>query len=374
MEDNEIIDKIELLSNKVSKRNRSEFNVEFINYYNKYKKIQIVRRIIVKHFYKFNFNEDFINDIILISQKLGIKINLCKKEFLINESDTSFQRFLCEAYQEEVLTHKVQNELLSKGDQESKLYLFKHSLRLPIYTILHECGIYSEDKMDILNEGVIALYDAIETYKINKKCTFASYAITCIKNKVSNYIKENIIPKLYKGKFTLFKKIPFKVVAEIFNGFNDKDFVKSKLELYLKNNEYQKQKTINYILDSFITFISLDYDYQSIEGYQLREEDPRNTDDYLYSEAFMRLREDLETLCSKHLSNKRKLAYYYLKGINDYPKLTVETISKKFGLTKSQILNTETKVIKLLESKQYSYIRKDWNDYLEIRERNYERL
>lgn len=379
MNNDETIDKITILSTKFKYIKDFCFNNIFINYVKTYRHKKIVRRVIMRHFYELNLSEESLNEICDVSKEFDIKVQNYNDVIIINSdyNDSAYQVMINEAYSNKILSHKEQLELIKKihkGDEKARLYLFNHSLRLPIFVVLALIGSYSEDKEDMLSIGYIALNEAIDSFDINKNKTFANYAIKCIKNKELTYIKMNIIPRLYRNKFTLFNKIPFKIIALIFNNYLDWQFVKSTLELYLKDNVYRKQKTIDYILNSFVEFKSIDDCYNELEGTPLREEDPRNSDDMLFSEAFIKLREDIELICNENLPNERKEAFYYLKGLNDYPKLGFNEVCKKYNLTRNQLLGTEAKINKLLESKQYSFMRNDWYEYLNIKERNYERL
>ncbi len=70
-------------------------------------------------------------------------------------------------------------------------------IKATINKIIKENGGQYDDKdLDLLQEGSLGLYNAINTYNPEKDVTFTTYAGVCIKNKILDYIrKESVFKK-----------------------------------------------------------------------------------------------------------------------------------------------------------------------------------
>ena len=91
--------------------------------------------------------------------------------------------------QEEFL--KLFKDYKNNNDKKAYEELYRHNFLLVYHRIIKRFNSTGIDVDDLVQEGGIGLYKALNTYNINKKTKFISYAITCIDNEILMYIKKN---------------------------------------------------------------------------------------------------------------------------------------------------------------------------------------
>ncbi len=91
-------------------------------------------------------------------------------------------------------------KLAHNGDENAKKKLKEHNLRLVIYITKKFYNVIENnimmDKEDLVSIGTIGLIKAVETFNIDKKTKFATYASICIENEILMAIRKNKNDKL----------------------------------------------------------------------------------------------------------------------------------------------------------------------------------
>ena len=74
-------------------------------------------------------------------------------------------------------------ERMSRGDRAARNELVEHNLRLVAHIVKKYYAVSGEQD-DLISIGTIGLIKAVETYNLEKKTKFATYASRCIENAI----------------------------------------------------------------------------------------------------------------------------------------------------------------------------------------------
>lgn len=91
------------------------------------------------------------------------------------------------------LSEKETNKLIDKmhqGDQEARNKIIEHNLRLVIYVVAKSFIHVDYDKKDLVSLGILGLIKAVNSYNLNKKTAFATYARSCISNEILMFLRK----------------------------------------------------------------------------------------------------------------------------------------------------------------------------------------
>lgn len=88
------------------------------------------------------------------------------------------------------------------GDKEAKDILVKHNMRLVAHIVKKYSGAAETD--DLISVGSIGLIKAINTYRIDRGSTLATYTARCIENEILMLIRAN---KKHKKTVSLFEPV-----------------------------------------------------------------------------------------------------------------------------------------------------------------------
>lgn len=81
-------------------------------------------------------------------------------------------------------------EELKNGNTEAKNELIVHNLRLVAH-IIKKYNSNADEQEDMISIGTIGLIKAINSYNLEKKTKFATYAAKCIENEILMYFRAN---------------------------------------------------------------------------------------------------------------------------------------------------------------------------------------
>lgn len=81
-------------------------------------------------------------------------------------------------------------EELKNGNAEAKNELIVHNLRLVAH-IIKKYNSNADEQEDMISIGTIGLIKAINSYNLEKKTKFATYAAKCIENEILMYFRAN---------------------------------------------------------------------------------------------------------------------------------------------------------------------------------------
>ncbi|MCI7428541.1 MAG: sigma-70 family RNA polymerase sigma factor [Methanobrevibacter sp.] len=112
-----------------------------------------------------------------------------------------------------------------------------------VYNKFEKNNFIISNKDDLIQEGFIGLLNAKKTYDSTKNIPFHNYAITCIKNSMSNYIRQS---KKHNSNISIYEKITDDLqVADVLvdDSFNieDKIVIEELLNSQILN---EKEKNI----------------------------------------------------------------------------------------------------------------------------------
>ncbi len=99
-----------------------------------------------------------------------------------------YDKNLINTLDEDVLNKKIQE--IHTGNFTSKKELINHNLALVMY-IAKNYSIDFNEIEDLISIGTIGLIKAIDTFNIDKKIHFATYARKCIENEILMYFRKN---------------------------------------------------------------------------------------------------------------------------------------------------------------------------------------
>ena len=89
-----------------------------------------------------------------------------------------------------------------QGDKEAKDILVKHNMRLVAHIVKKYSGAAETD--DLISVGSIGLIKAINTYRLDRGSTLATYTARCIENEILMLIRAN---KKHKNTVSLFEPV-----------------------------------------------------------------------------------------------------------------------------------------------------------------------
>lgn len=92
--------------------------------------------------------------------------------------------------------------LAEKGDREAKDILVKHNMRLVAHIVKKYSGAAETD--DLISVGSIGLIKAINTYRLDRGSTLATYTARCIENEILMLIRTN---KKHKKTVSIFEPV-----------------------------------------------------------------------------------------------------------------------------------------------------------------------
>ena len=123
-----------------------------------------------------------------------------------------------------------ENDLIIKakaGDEHAFEEIAKNYKAL-VTSVAKKFFLLGGDLDDLLQEGMIALYNAILTFNLEKQVTFYTYAKTCIENRIKNLVKSD---SAYKNSF-LNESMKYNEQGEvvIFNNVSEKTSVMHPIE------------------------------------------------------------------------------------------------------------------------------------------------
>lgn len=87
-------------------------------------------------------------------------------------------------------------KLVQNGNNKAREKIITHNIRLVIQCVVSKYSSLNYDLNELVEEGIIGLIKAIDTFDINTNFALSTYAISCINNEILNFIKKD------KNKYT----------------------------------------------------------------------------------------------------------------------------------------------------------------------------
>lgn len=95
---------------------------------------------------------------------------------------------LPEPYEKDILEEKFRKMQLK--DQTTRKEIIEHNLRLVVYTAKKFSNTNYETE-ELISIGTIGLTKAVDTFNLDKKINFATYASRCIENEILMFLRSN---------------------------------------------------------------------------------------------------------------------------------------------------------------------------------------
>ena len=80
-------------------------------------------------------------------------------------------------------------KLMKDNNIEVRETIILHNIKLVFYRYYKRFSNTNMNMEDIVAYGMIGLIKAVDTFRLDKKCTFTTYASKCIDNEILMYIR-----------------------------------------------------------------------------------------------------------------------------------------------------------------------------------------
>jgi len=223
-----------------------------------------------------------------------------------------------------------------KGDKESIEELIKSNQNLVVSIVKKYVNNNSSSFEDLIQEGNLGLWQAIEKFDVNSKYEFSTYAVYWIKANISRYIQNDTTIRKPNYLYEIQNKIN-KLRDELTNQLNREP---TNSELAIKVNITEKQLTdvengIENTDTLDVELINVLQNENSLCPYQ-------NTE-------FNMLKEQLSILLDKlQLREKQILELRY--GLNGQEMLSMSDIGSQFNISRERVRTIINSSLKKLET------------------------
>lgn len=80
---------------------------------------------------------------------------------------------------------------MKNNNMEARKTIIEHNVRLVVYVINIHFGSLNYEKEDLVSIGLIGLIKAVDTYNLEKRIEFSTYAVRCIENEIYTMLKNS---------------------------------------------------------------------------------------------------------------------------------------------------------------------------------------
>lgn len=275
--------------------------------------------------------------------------------------------FLNKISKYEILKENEETELIKRaqnGDNGAKEKIFNHNLKL-VVSVAKRFNKYVE-MMDLVQEGSIGLYEAIEKFDENKGCKFSTYAYYQILLRVSKegYLKSNeirlplylvsLLPRVIKAREELLETHHNPTYEQIANKIGVKP---SKVKSVLKNQNKLKLLSLDYVNEEENSFIDM--------FVQDTFEEPEKE---LESKEYEEERKKAINEALKTFSMKNRQVIIYRFGLDGFGRQrTLNEVSKLVGLSEERVRRILSSTLEMLgNGGGYTDRRKKIREYANI--------
>ena len=260
---------------------------------------------------------------------------------MINDN---ISNYLVEISKYHLYTYDEEKEAFLKfknGGKDIREELIKRNLKLVVF-IAKKYNNYLP-MSELISYGNEGLINAVDKFDPNAGYSFSTYASTAI----LRAIQKNV----YKQKELFNIPINISILANKYDRYindyfllnhkypNDKEIIN---KLQISEEELKNIKLINLNIISFDEPVK----EESESTYSEFIEDKSNFEDKIFNKY---LNQDIKDLLNEVIQNeKEKNIFFDLIGINTNMPQTVESVSKKYNMNKSNILLIQSKILKNL--------------------------
>jgi RNA polymerase primary sigma factor len=231
---------------------------------------------------------------------------------------------------------------IAQGDGQARARMIESNLRL-VVKIAKRYMNRGLPFLDLIEEGNMGLIKAVERFRVDKGCRFSTYATWWIRQSIERaLVNQSRTIRLPVHVAEQVNKM-FKVTKEILNSKSDEpnaveiaDAMGSSVdEVERLQQLIRKTYSIEHPLGENNNYALIDTleDSQSLNPAELLE----NTDKYEYVQKWL-----------KTLKQNEAEILQYRFGLNDYEPETLDTIGKRYGVTRERIRQIEAKSLEKL--------------------------
>jgi len=272
-----------------------------------------------------------------------------------DHSDDAIKLYLKEIQKTTLLTAELERELaqrISEGDKAARDRMIESNLRL-VVKIAKRYMNRGLPFLDLIEEGNMGLIKAVERFKLSKECRFSTYATW--------WIRQSIERALVNQSRTI--RLPVHVSDDI------NKLIKISRELLQKYNREPQAKEVaeamgvdpGYVRRLMVLVkktYSIEHPMGENNDYSLMDtiEDTSAVDPASLIEDLDKYAHVSEWLDSLNENEREILALRF--GLEDREPQTLDTIGRRFGVTRERIRQIEAKSLeklrKIMEDKQAS--------------------
>ncbi|MDY0292428.1 MAG: sigma-70 family RNA polymerase sigma factor [Desulfuromonadaceae bacterium] len=259
--------------------------------------------------------------------------------------DDAIKCYLRDIRKSKLLTAEDEKELaglIAQGDGRARARMIESNLRL-VVKIAKRYMNRGLPFLDLIEEGNIGLIKAVERFRVDKGCRFSTYATWWIRQSIERaLVNQSRTIRLPVHVAEQVNKM-FKITKEILNSKSQEPVAadiaaamgSSVAEVERLQQLVRKTYSIEHPLgeNSNYTLIDTLEDHNSINPADLLE----NIDRYEYVEKWL-----------KTLKKNEAEILQYRFGLNDYEPETLDTIGKRYGVTRERIRQIEAKSLEKL--------------------------
>jgi len=262
-------------------------------------------------------------------------------------SDDAIKHYLREIQRTTLLTADEEKQLarrISKGDMAARDHMIESNLRL-VVKIAKRYMNRGLPFLDLIEEGNMGLIKAVERFKLSKECRFSTYATWWIRQSIEralvNQSRTIRLPVHVSDDINKMIKITRSLVQE-FNREPEVEEVAAAMDVdpsYVRRLTSLVRKTY-----------SIEHPMGENSDYSLMDtiEDPSAVDPSNLLEALDKFAHVSDWLDSLNENEREILTLRF--GLSDREPQTLDTIGKKFGVTRERIRQIEAKSLEKLRS------------------------
>ena len=272
-----------------------------------------------------------------------------------DHSDDAIKVYLKEIQKTTLLTAELERELaqkISEGDKAARDRMIESNLRL-VVKIAKRYMNRGLPFLDLIEEGNMGLIKAVERFKLSKECRFSTYATW--------WIRQSIERALVNQSRTI--RLPVHVSDDI------NKLIKISRELLQKLNREPQAKEVADAMGVDPSYVrrlmvlvkktySIEHPMGENNDYSLMDtiEDTSSVDPATLIEDLDKYAHVSEWLDTLNENEREILALRF--GLDDREPQTLDTIGRRFGVTRERIRQIEAKSLeklrKIMEDKQAS--------------------
>ncbi len=243
----------------------------------------------------------------------------------------------------------------NEGDTEAKKRLIEANLRL----VIHIAKRYSHSPLpfqDLVAEGNLGLIRAVEKFNLSRGCQFSTYATWWIRQSIEHAIINQAKPVRLPAHICLRISRIVKIIKELAQSL-DREPTTEEIARYLPESPEEIEKDLGLLRKTFSLDSALSE--QTDTEHTLLDTLP-NHDGESPFESVEKLERLQQITCEiEQLSENEKKIIWLRYGLGGEEPQTLESIGKRFGVTRERIRQIEKKTILKLRRRIFFKDRKN---------------